>query len=946
MHKFSRVFLCILVVSLTHTIQTKTVEIPELFDKDQRADRLIIKNQIGYHSKKIVREVTQELFVSRKIDVSPLYMGIEVLQLARNGVASFCNHLLIADYEPVSKAINELDYMVIERPVRASFAEAKARCEAQGLQLPEIYNEEQRRRFVHHMEAFNISHCFAGLQSDTAASIHRFIATGFPIWRGLHHKVYTKDNQSMDITNAMDDVNARFLYSKSGQLVVSWNHPTIIHDQKLGFGSHGYWEAHNEFSQVLSRTVCEPKWKGHDYRDETETMQPRIPGVIIKNRFMREATLSRKREFGPHNNQTMDEFLKIKGLKNYCRSVANQADEIQKDMSLKLKDLFSLVDIKVQYEDIQKVHGRVERAAFLAQFIFSTGVRLIWGLVGFLDKLRMNRKIKNIEYNLSKVQEQVGNHSQQIADISKIIYGHSIAIQQLTIATADLGERLSKVESRVYALERSLDNLADKVESMISLSLISNLINRIQQSLNTGYDTLKDIVHSSLLDQTSPLLLPAEQMKKVHQEANLFDGVLDTDFAKMQSIIVSDPNDPHLLLVVINIAALSRKNSELVNLIPVPFYEGTDTFVPVLDYHTVLLDQKSGIFSILNEQEQYDCLFGRCYSSDVEHSIHEKSCGIPQMTSQSTEGCMTERILSNGVYIKPMLPDGIIFAFQREVTTQLFCDEGKFIGPNKQLTGTGTMQLPNGCVLSVRDQGRTTNVKSQPIYHLVNGGELKLMPHGPLSTSYNKNSTNKVMTRQGLMSEHMSLVIQQLENVDEKISNQATYIWSLVGMILVVTTCLFIVVTLSYRFSGRFRMKIYDLRDSFEHVFRRLSEVETKQDESKQGRPPPVAPRPPVDVVLNRLPVPFPPNRVFSPTVSRNSSTYLNLNEFRPNSENSEVCRSFQFTPMNHKQRDKFCPNAPPFSDDRLGDQLLSEQREMENLCNQSGFKGQTVKSE
>ena len=51
---------------------------PELFGKGQQLDKLILKNQIGYHFKKVVKEVSQELFVSRKIDVSSLFLGIHV----------------------------------------------------------------------------------------------------------------------------------------------------------------------------------------------------------------------------------------------------------------------------------------------------------------------------------------------------------------------------------------------------------------------------------------------------------------------------------------------------------------------------------------------------------------------------------------------------------------------------------------------------------------------------------------------------------------------------------------------------------------------------------------------------------------------------------------------------------------------------------------------------
>ena len=928
--------------------QSKAVDGPELFDKDQRAERLILKNQIAYHSKKIVREVTQELFVSRKIDVSPLYRGIEVVKQAKEGLKRYCGSLDRSEaYTPASRLPLEPTYTVVDRPVRASFAEAKARCEALGLQLPEIYEEQQRLKFVHFMEVFNISYCFAGLQPDITGMIHRFIATGFPIWRALQYHAYTKENQTVDITNIMDDVNARFFYSQDGRLVVTWNYPAIIHDPNQHLGSHVYWEKQNEFSQVLTRIVCEPKWRGDTYQSEMGTMQPQIPKFIVKNRFMRDASSPFQKEetmtrnYGLYHNKTKEKFQQVEGLKNFCHSIVSQADEIQRDTSYKLEEVLSLVDIKVRYENQEKIHGRMERAAFLAQYIFTTGIRLIFGLVGFLDKMRMNRKIKYIENTLSIVQGQVNNHTKQIEDMSRLIYGNSIAIQQLTIATANLDRRLTSVEVRVKTLEETVEFLIDKVEATISLSLIANLLGRIQQSLDTGYDVIKDIVHSSLLDQTSPLLLPAEQMAKVQKKVSDTDAVLDTDFAKMQSIIVSDPEDPHLLLVVINIAALSRRNVELVKLSPVPFYEGTETFIPVLDYNTVLLDQPKGTFSILNDEEEYNCLFDRCYNSDVEHSIFEKSCGIPQLTGENPEACMTEKILSHGVYVRPMLPDGVVFAFQREVSTQLYCDEDRVIGPNKSLNGTGIMRLPNGCTLTIRDQGRKTQVKGQPISHLVNGGELKLTQNEPWNTMYeHKNGTSKLKTHPGLMTEHMSFMIQQWETVDAKIANQSTYIWSLVGMILVVTIGLSIIMAFLFRFSGRFRLKIYDLRDSFEHVFRRLSEVETKQDESKRERFPPIAPRPPADVVLTRIPVPPQPNRIFSPNVSR-SSTYFNLNEFRPGSGNSEACRSFKFSPVNCVQKERHCPNAPPFSEERLGEKLLSEQREMEELCNDKGPKSE-----
>jgi hypothetical protein len=148
--------------------------------------------------------------------------------------------------------------------------------------------------------------------------------------------------------------------------------------------------------------------------------------------------------------------------------------------------------------------------------------------------------------------------------------------------------------------------------------------------MDSGYDILKDIIHCSLLSQTSPLLLPIDQIEIVQNEVRkMSTGILDTDFVQMQSIVVSDPSDPHLLLVVINAAALSRSELELVSLVSIPQYEKDKSFSPALDYKAIAVDQLSRKYFILTEQEENDCMFGRCYISDIERAIEQKTCGIP-----------------------------------------------------------------------------------------------------------------------------------------------------------------------------------------------------------------------------------------------------------------------------------------------------------------------------
>ncbi len=76
---------------------------------------------------------------------------------------------------------------------------------------------------------------------------------------------------------------------------------------------------------------------------------------------------------------------------------------------------------------------------------------------------------------------------------------------------------------------------------------------------------LRDIVHCSVLGQTSPKVLPLSQIEIVHREVQKISSAdLDTDFSKMQSVVVSDPNDPKLLLVIVNAAAISKSTTDLI----------------------------------------------------------------------------------------------------------------------------------------------------------------------------------------------------------------------------------------------------------------------------------------------------------------------------------------------------------------------------------------------
>ena len=60
-HNFTT--MVIVIILLIQSFNAMPIDRPALFDKHERMDKLIMKNHIGYHFKKVVREVSQELFV-------------------------------------------------------------------------------------------------------------------------------------------------------------------------------------------------------------------------------------------------------------------------------------------------------------------------------------------------------------------------------------------------------------------------------------------------------------------------------------------------------------------------------------------------------------------------------------------------------------------------------------------------------------------------------------------------------------------------------------------------------------------------------------------------------------------------------------------------------------------------------------------------------------------
>jgi len=885
-----------------------SINAPELFNKDTKMDKLVLKNQIAYHFRKVVREVSQELFVSRKIEISSLFLGIQVLEHTQSSLDRFCQSLTYTPSQnkaledsptPAPTAANTAqkaketlsNYTLIHSPMIATFPEAKARCEALGMQLPELYTREQVTELSTFLKKADIKFCFAGLMCDPLDAITRFVATGFPIWRSAINELHIHGtNKKIEMIDIMDDLHAKYLYTSIGTMLVSLDQPSTVERKK--YASHTYRHEFKDLPQTIGRIVCEKKWDGSSYNHYL-TDRSSIPDLKVANTYVqgrhKRAIMQTKAEvyndihmeqkhavmqndaeiyhnipfeqkhavkhFNAIVNNDVQKYVEIQSnddptnqylrprravkqpstkdneqteidnLRELCQGIVSLAEESHKETSSKLTNLLSSVDISAHLE---KDFGHQKRVPiFLAKMIFTTGVKLIWNLFSFVQQARLDNKVSNLQKAVAATGDLAKSNSNAIKEMSEILYDQSIAIQKLIIKNDDLDQRLSTVEEKVNKLENRADKTENKVETALVLQQIENLIIRVVHSHNNGYDTLENIIHCSLLGQTSPQILPVRQMEIVQDEVRkVSTAILDPDFSRMQSIIISDPKDPHLLLVVVNMAAVSRRNLELVNLIPIPSFEYDKTYIPVLDYSTIVLDQLSATYSILTPQEESNCLTNRCYVSSVERQTAEKSCGIPQLYDRNLDACMYDDITSTGVFLQPVLPDGIIFSLRDEVDAQLFCKDNTDIRSPKKLKGTGVLQLPNGCTLSVTDkQGRNTKVKGQPVFRVIDTEDLELAANGPLSstrTVMGMNRTHKLAAYEAMLSDHYSSVVRQVETVDVKISNHNHHIWGLTGSVLFVLALTIIAFLVSYKYSRRFRKKIHNVRTGISEITQQI----------------------------------------------------------------------------------------------------------------------------
>jgi uncharacterized coiled-coil protein SlyX len=298
--------------------------------------------------------------------------------------------------------------------------------------------------------------------------------------------------------------------------------------------------------------------------------------------------------------------------------------------------------------------------------VFKAGVKSIWSLIGLIEKIRIRRR-------LGKLETAVDKQGKALIKLSEEIEKNSISINHLTLVTQDLTKRLDSLTTRVDNLEHQLGILGAEVRIQQALQLVDSMIGRTDQALDFAFTMLESIIQHALIGQTSAFLLPASKLEDLQAEVNKYSSALvDTAYERTRTTIVSDPASPLSLTCYINLFAVSRKSKEMVRLIPVPIFSGNQAFAPTLDHTLVLLDQEAGVFTTLDPNEENDCLADKCLSSNPEVSISSPSCGIPQLFDRQLSSCMNEDVYSNGMFLKQLLHDGIIYSVRHPTDVQIF----------------------------------------------------------------------------------------------------------------------------------------------------------------------------------------------------------------------------------------------------------------------------------
>jgi len=551
----------------------------------------------------------------------------------------------------------------------------------------------------------------------------------------------------------------------------------------------------------------------------------------------------------------------IRITRDICNSIASQVSEIEIRSRDRLTKILNLVDISIT---INATSARREKRAFaplklltkskgsLGLFLLKTGIRSIWSLFGFVERIRTNRRLNRLEKDVAQLQLQQDKTSNMVDQLALVVTNHSILIDQLHITTEELTNQINDLTKKVDNIDEKLKTLRSVFQVTAAMTLLQSVVDRTRDAMDHGFYNLEHIVDKALMSETSVHLLPAEQIRKVQMEVSIFSNtLLDPEYHRMRSVIVSDPENPEFLRAIISVAALSRRNYELVELIPVPLFKGGKTIQPSLSHRAVILNHEEGLFTPLDPRELSNCLKNEhCITSGPELRTNTIGCGMPQFFNWHQDKCEFEPILSSGIFLKRLGADGIIFSLREEANAQLFCSA--IPGQTRTLTNSGVLHMPAGCKLVITSKnGAITKIRSPPDTQIIQTNDLDLVVTGPdqlLQADGNNYLGNTSTILAKAISEQLIGIEKQLQGTNQDVN----YHWSVVLSLSIVLGLVCLVMTgtlfLLYRYSGRFRKKVKIVRSELQGVGDRVVAFEREMAAKAKTREKQLMSRPRNDI--------------------------------------------------------------------------------------------------
>ncbi len=877
-------------------------------EPDLSSDRIVLKNSIAYHFIKHVRSIETEVFITRRISISPLVEGIRKLSETKLKLNQFCNEIdgyFISGLRsprsknsPIKVGMGD-DFIYFPELGDVTFEEAKRRCHNIGMQLPELYGESDRTALVRLLNFYGVSYTFAGIAYDVEVALQRFLETGLPWWQGIHNTSIGEGNKVNNIEEMSDDTHIRFVYTNKGHLQTIFEILSPMSERKV-YDPH-YRQRNKEFVLVSAPLICQSKTTAM-YPNKTFRTGNR-PSVFTY-KFKRADNIygaKRRRDVSP--TQTNPEYAisqsllpdsringpkgkslvkrasfnsegdlkarrlvtedpKVKLSQEICLSIASHIGEIEVRSRNRLVKLLNLIDISInlnttinkirvtrESDNLSKVTMPREKRSPFGLFLLKNGIRSVWSLFGFIEKVRTNRRLNRLEKDVARLQAQSEKTNSMVDHLALMVSNHSIMIGQLQVTTEELSKQVAILTTKIDSLGNQLDLVTSVLQVEQAMNLLQSIVDRTRDAMSHGFDVLEQIVDKALMSETSAHLLPVDEIRRIQVDISIFsNSILDPEYKRMKSVIVTDPENPELLLAIINMASLSRRNYELVQLTPVPLYKNKEAIVPVLSHQSAVLDQQEGTFIVLDQQELNSCLKNEhCTSSGPEQRTNTIACGIPQFFDWNKNKCDFEPVLSNGIFLKRLGADGIVFSLKRPVTAQLFCLNVP--GHTKALSGSGVLQLPPGCSLSITTaEGDITKIKSLPISQVMQARDLDLIVTGPSHIFHTRGLDDPLNTSNSfsrIIDEHLMGLGKQLDDTNDDVQHHKNIVLAL-GVILGVTLLIIIIMgALLYRYSSRFRTKVKVVKKELQGVGDKMMAIE-REAAARARRdftPPPIPPR-------------------------------------------------------------------------------------------------------